>query len=471
METLDVTQKRRILARLLQERSAGRYAAPLSYPQQHLWRLQQAIPNTALFNIPTAVWTSGPLNLDALQKSFQKLIERHHVLHTTFTVKNGLPLQVVDDAARPELEIVDLSELSVEDKADAFIDHNLSQTLTVFDLNKGPLLRIAVVRLASDENVLLLTIHHLICDGWSIGVIIQEISELYSAYSEDRAPSLPELPIQYADFARWQRKWLDGPECAAHLTYWRQQLSDPLEPLNLPFDHARPGQLTLKTATAHFELPAELYESIKDLSHRANCTIFTILWTALSVLLQQLTNETDIRIGTLVANRSQADLEKLIGLFVSTLVLRLRLSHEMRFLDLLRDAATTLVDALSHQKLPFEKLVDQLEQERAIDRSSLFQVMFIMQNAPLNHLQLRELELRTDDDGWFSSELTPTTFDLTLVTFERDDNLRGFLKYKSDLFEAVTIEKLLHDYQAVLSFFTLNPSQLISSWSPEANLS
>ena len=428
-------------------------ALPLSSAQQRLWFLDRLDPNSALYNIPAAVHMQGPLSINSLQRSLNEIVRRHEALRTTFAVQDGQPVQLIAPVLELQLPLIDL--VGDDRTRERLVVHEVR---TPFDLTAGPLVRAKLLRLAEDEHVLLLTLHHIVADGWSMGVLIREMKALYEAYVEDRESPLPELTIQYADFAQWQKQLVDGDSLRGELNYWREQLTPAPPVLELPADRARPTAQTYNGSVEMLTLPADMKDSLKALSFGEGVTLFMTLLAGFKVLLQRYTGQTDIAVGTPVAGRNHVDTESLIGFFANTLVLRTDLSGDPTFRELLKRVRETALGAYLHQNVPFERLVEELHPVRDLSHTPLFQVMMALQNAHAETPELAGLSLTLLD--------VPTTtakFDLLMFCEEREDGLKFTLEYNTDLFEPVTISRLLQHWQNVLAGVLAAPDARISS--------
>ncbi|HKV36205.1 MAG TPA: non-ribosomal peptide synthase/polyketide synthase [Pyrinomonadaceae bacterium] len=420
-------------------------APQLSFTQQRLWFLDQLEPESAFYNIGATVRIEGELNVTALAQSFQELVKRHESLRTRFVVVNGAPVQVIDPAAAFELAITDLSETPGIEREAEFQRLAIDETRRPFDLTRGPLLRPHLFRVDEDEHVLLVTMHHIISDGWSIRVLMREIAVLVEAFSQAKPSPLPELPVQFADFAQWQRQCLQGELLETQLTYWKQRLAGAPLLLELPLDNPRPAIQTYAGARQSLLLPEALSNSIKSLGKTEGHTLFVTLLAAFKALLHRYTNQTDIVIGSPVAGRNHLDTEGLIGFFANTLVLRTTVADDPTFVDFARRVREGVLEAQAHQDIPFERLVEELQVTRDLSRSPVFQVMFILQNAALEEFNLSGLTLTPMEIDSGTSK-----FDLTFFIDETKEGLRGTLEYNTDLFEAATISRLLRHFQILL---------------------
>ncbi len=410
---------------------------PLSFSQQRLWFLDQLAPDNPAYNSPTVVRLRGQLDRAALEGTLRQIVQRHEALRTTFPEFKGAPRQVIAAEAVFELPLRDLSELPAE-RREAEAERVIhEEAVRPFSLAAGPLVRGLLVRLAVDDHVLILNMHHIISDGWSVGVLVDEWQKLYTAAVRGTTANLPALPIQYADFAAWQRAWLQGEVLEAQLGYWKEKLAGAPAVLDLPLDYPRPPKLTWRGATERFVLPAELRDGLQALSRREGATLFMTLLAAFNVLLGRYARQSDVVVGSPIAGRNRSEIERLIGFFVNTLALRTDLSGNPSFATLLARVRETTLGAYMHQELPFERLVDELHLERKLSHSPLFQVMFVLQNTPDALLELPELTLES-----FPLERGTTLFDLTLIMGETEDGLGGVLEYNADLFKAGTIQRM-----------------------------
>ncbi len=430
---------------------------PLSFAQQRLWFLDQIESGAPLYNIPETMRLHGALNVDALRRSLQEIVRRHETLRTVFSAEDGLPYQLILPEAPIDLPLSDLSELPVAEREVEALRLAEREARRPFDLQHGPLLRARLLRLAPDDHMVLLTIHHIISDDWSTSVLIGEIASIYDAFARGRPSPLPELPIQYADFAVWQRNWLQGETLDRQLNYWRTHLTGAPPLLELPTDRPRPPMQTFNGAYLEVVIPRKLSYAIKTLSQREGTTLFMTLLAAFSVLLARYSGQDDICIGTPIANRHRGEVENLIGFFVNTLVLRTDLSDAPSFRTLLHRVRESTLGAYAHQDLPFEMLVDALQPERDLSHSPLFQVMFALQNAPLNMMEMSDLAL--SDVAVHSGT---AKFDLTLFLSEAGDELVGVFEYNTDLFDANTIEHMIGHFHTLLAAIAADPDASVA---------
>jgi amino acid adenylation domain-containing protein len=430
---------------------------PLSFAQQRLWFLDQLEPNSSLYNIPAAVRLKGQLDLYALGQSFTEIVNRHESLRTRFGVVEGVPVQVIDEAGSFMLQVTDLSDWGEAEREAEAGRVATAETQAPFDLTTGPLFRASVLRLGAEDHVLLCTMHHVISDGWSMGVFINELTTLYTAYAAGQPSPLPELTLQYADFAHWQRGWLAGDVLEGQLGYWKKQLAGAPAALELPLDHPRPAVQTFRGAPEPLSFSAELTAALKELSRREGVTLFMTMLAAWQTLLARYSGQEDVVVGTPIAGRNRAEMEPLIGFFVNTLVLRTNLSGDPRFIELLRRVREVALGAYAHQDVPFEKLVEELQPERDLSRSPLFQTMMMLQNVPQEAMQLPGLELSP-----MVGEGGTTKYELTLELVETSTGLIGALRYNVDLFRAETINRMLGQFERLLESVCRKPEQRLS---------
>ncbi|MBO0798593.1 MAG: amino acid adenylation domain-containing protein, partial [Blastocatellia bacterium] len=361
---------------------------PLSFGQQRLWFLDKLVQGSSFYNISSALRVKGKLDVAAMGASLKEVVRRHEVLRTTFSSLDGQPIQIVSQAMSLTIPVIDLAELSESDRDEEGRRLTIENTSIPFDLEQGPLFRATLLRLAAEDHAFLFTTHHIICDGWSLGVLIQEFATLYKAFTEGKPSPLPELPIQYADFAHWQRQWMEGEVLEKLLSYWKTQLSGATPVLELPTDRPRPAFQTFRGATQPINLPRELSDSLQVLSRREGVTLFMTLLAAFQTLLHRYSGQDDILVGSPIAGRTHATIEELIGFFVNTLVLRTDFFGDPTFQGILREVRKVTLEAYAHQDLPFEQLVDALQPDRALSHSPLFQVMFVLQNATKQTFEL-----------------------------------------------------------------------------------
>ncbi|RYZ42469.1 MAG: non-ribosomal peptide synthetase, partial [Myxococcaceae bacterium] len=430
-------------------------ALPLSFAQQRLWFLDQLEPDSALYNVPAPLRLEGSLDTNALERSFTELVRRHEVLRTSF------PAEAVQRIAPPAplpLEFVDLSSLPVHEReaeARRLLDAEVRKP---FSLARGPLLRALLLKLADTEHVLLLCMHHIISDGWSMGVLVREVAALYEAFSQGRPSPLPELALQYADFAAWQRQWLQGEALEAQFAYWRQQLAGAPQVLELPTDRPRPAVQSYRGATLSRLMPKALSQSLQALCQREGVTSFMALLAGFQSLLARYSGQTDIIVGTDIAGRTHADTEGLIGFFVNQLVMRGDLSGDPTFRELLGRTRQVALGAYAHQDAPFEELVRVLNPERSLAHAPIFQVKLVLQNVPAAELRVPGLTFRAEENSTGAAK-----FDLTLFINETPEGLALLCDYSTDLFEAGTLARLMEHLQVLLETAVATPDTRLSA--------
>jgi amino acid adenylation domain-containing protein len=439
---------------------------PLSFAQQRLWFLHQLTPSNPFYNVPTAIHLSGTLSLTALERSFQEIVRRHTALRTTFVNRGGEPIQIVNPNTEVKLAVINLQTIAIPDRERISQQIATTEAQHAFDLAHDLLLRVTLLQFSPTEAVLLLTMHHIVADGWSLGVLIRELASCYSAFVAGRSPDLPPLTMQYTDYAAWQRRWLQGEVLESQLNYWRKQLQD-LPVLKLPSDLPRPSVQTYQGATYPLQIPAPLTQELLELSQQSGSSLFMTLLAAFQTLLYRYTEQEDIAIGSPIANRQRSELETLIGFFVNSLVLRSNLSGNLTFRQLLEQVREVALEAYRHQDLPFEKLVEALDPDRDLSRNPLFQVAFALQNAPMQTLELPGLILSPAP-----LESRSTRFDLEVHLWEPEHGLRslwrsqeglsGFICYSTDLFERDTIGRLIGHFQTLLEGIVTHPDTSLS---------
>ncbi|RKH81422.1 amino acid adenylation domain-containing protein, partial [Corallococcus sp. AB032C] len=436
----------------------SRGAAPLlSFAQQRLWLIDQLEPGTATYNMPVALRLSGALDVESLRRGLEALVHRHESLRTTFRDTPEGPVQAIAPPSVLTLDLTDLRSLPAEERQSEARRRATAEALLPFALTTGPLLRVTLLVLEEQEHLLLLTVHHIVSDGWSLGVLVREVAELYRAFASGQAPSLAPLRLQYADYAAWQRQWMRGDALDAQLAYWRQRL-DPHAVLELPSDRPRLAQPDGRGARYELLLPLPLVQRLKLVALREGRTLFSVLLAAFNVLLQRYSGQDDLAVGTPVAGRSRSELEGLIGLFVNTLVLRSDLSGDPSFRELLGQVHDSALGAFAHQDVPFEKLVEVLQPSRWLNVSPLFQVMFVLQNAPLSLVPLPGLRMDTlPVHGGVSR------FDLTLVASEDARGLRLSAEYRTALFDEATVARMLGHLRVLLQAVVRDVRQPLSA--------
>ena len=415
-----------------------------------MWFLDQLEPGSSFYNLPAAVRLRGVLNIEALERTLSEVLRRHEVLRTHFITIDGEAVQVIEPAAPLKLEVLDLSAME-EEAREAEMLHLVRVKASIpFDLSRGPLLRVSLIRLSEKDHVAAVTMHHIVSDGWSLGIFIDEVVTLYKAFTEGKESPLEELTIQYADFAHWQRNWLQREVLAAQLNYWRTELADAPTVIDLPIDKPRPPVQTYGGDFHPLDLSTELSAQLRDLS-RHGSTLFMTLLAAFDLLLCRYAGQEQVLVGSPIANRNRLETEGLIGFFVNTLVLRGDVRGNPSFRELLRRVREAALGAYAHQDLPFEKLVEDLQPDRDMSRSPLFQVTFALQNAPSSVLELPGLTLSSIPTG-----STMAKFDLELDLQEVDERIVGAFTYNIDLFEAATITRLSEHFKTLLESIVAN---------------
>ena len=428
-----------------------RQSIPLSPSQQRIWFLQQLEPDNSTYKISRTLRLRGPLDVDALQQAFTTILKRHESLRTRFITTNDVPIQVIDPFSDYELPLIHTSE-------DQLISLLRKESRRPFDLARDLMLRANLFRLQAEEHILQMVIHHIVTDGWSMGVLRRELTILYEVYTQKQTNPLPELPIQYADYSEWQRQRLSGSLLQTQLDYWTKKLEGIPPLLKLPTDHPRPARSSNRGKKLTFNISQPLTQSLQTLSRREDATLFMTLLAAFNTLLYRYTQEEDIAVGSPIANRNLPELENLIGLFLNTLVLRTDLSGSPTFSQLLNRVKITALEAYTHQDVPFERLLDTLQPSRTLSSSPWFQVMFILQNPSRSGYQFRNLSTQVE---YLRGETAK--YDLTLTLRERTDGLRGTFEYRTDLFEAVTIERMAGHFQTLLEGIVDNPDTPITN--------
>jgi amino acid adenylation domain-containing protein len=432
-------------------------ALPVSFAQQRLWFLDQMEGAGSAYNMPGALRLEGTLDVAALQESLTEIVRRHEALRTTFTIVAGQALQVIHPPAPLPLAMIDLQPLPEAARDEEAQRLAGEEARLPFDLARDLLIRATLVRLSPASHVLLVTMHHIASDGWSWSIFMRELSILYDAFSQGLASPLPALPIQYADFAMWQRQWLDGDALERQLAYWRKQLAGVPALLELPTDRPRPPVKTYHGNVHRFVISDDLTQQLKSLGRNTASTLFMVLEAAFGVLLSRYSGQDDVAIGIPIANRSRSETEPLIGCFLNTLVLRNDLSGDPTFEELLRRVRRMALDAYANQDLPFEQLVDTLQPERNLSHTPLFQVMFALQNTPQAILELPGLRLQS-----LQPESVTAKFDLALVMEEVEGGLPAFIEYNTDLFDTETIQRLAAHFETLLSEIVAHPEHAIS---------
>ena len=420
-------------------------ALPLSFAQQRLWFLDQLEGASATYNMPVALRLTGPLHVAVLAASLTALVQRHETLRTTFSLAEGAPVQVIAAPQPVPLPVVDIQSLPAGAQTEEVQRLVQAEAGRPFHLAAGPMLRAMLLRLDKDEHVLLVTLHHIVSDGWSMGIMVREVAALYAAAGRGEPSPLPALPLQYADFAQWQRSWLQGEVLETQLAYWRQHLAGAPTVLTLPTDRPRPPVQTFRGGLEPFCLSRELTQQVQTLGRESGVTLFMTLLGAFATLLSRYSGQTDVVVGAPIANRNHRETEGLIGFFVNTLPLRLDLAGDPTFAELLGQVRQVTLDGYAHQDVPFEKLVEELQPERSLSHTPLFQVALVLQNVPMEQLELPGLTFTP-----LELESHTAKFDLTLAFQETAQGLYGAWEYSRDLFEAATIRRMARHFQTIL---------------------
>ncbi|HEX6650749.1 MAG TPA: condensation domain-containing protein, partial [Pyrinomonadaceae bacterium] len=426
---------------------------PCSFAQQRLWFLDQLEPNSAYYNIPLAVRLRGRLNVPVLERCLREVVRRHETLRTRFQMVDGQPMQLIVPSLEFEFPVRDLGEFGEQDA----IRIATEEIRKPFDLTIAPLLRALLLRLRDDDYILTLTLHHIVGDAWSLGILIREITALYEAFLKGEPSPLPELSVQYADFADWEQQWLQGELLEEQLSYWEKKLAGELPVSELPADHPRPRVSAHRGANYSFKLPLDVTEKLKTLARNEEATLFMTLLAVFNVMLNRYTGLKDITVGVPNANRNQLETEGLIGFFVNTLVMRTDISGEPSFRKLLGRVRDTVLEADIHREVPFEKLVERLQPERNLAQNPLFQVMFYFQNQETDSLTWPEVKV-----DLLKLDTATAKFDLILAFSETKEGLAGSVQYDTELFEAETVSRMMGHYQTLLDGVLTNPEQLVS---------
>ncbi|MEG4504363.1 amino acid adenylation domain-containing protein [Microcoleus sp. F6_B4] len=432
------------------------FVFPASFAQQRLWFLNQLAPRNPFYNVSTALRLTGSLNLSSLEQTFNEIVQRHETLRTTFTLLEGELVQIIAPVLTVSIPTIDLQNLSPNQQQTAALQLATDAARCPFDLAAGPLFKVTLLQLSETEYILLLNLHHIVADGWSIGVLIRELGMLYTAFVKNGISHLPALPVQYADFAEWQHQWLQGEVLETQLAYWRQQLNG-ITALNLPTDRQRPAVPSYRGAKQSIALSPALSEALKSLSQQESATLFITLLAAFQTLLYRYTGQVDVAVGTPIANRNQSEIEALIGFFVNSLVLRADLSGNPTFRELLHRVKNVAMAAYAHQDLPFEKLVEELHPDRELSRNPLFQHSFSLQNTPVAALELPGIAGEAIDFDAGTAKL-----DLECHLWEDAGSIQGQFVYSTDLFDRPTIARIAGHFQTLLEAIVANPKQRLS---------
>jgi len=435
---------------------------PLSFAQERLWFLDRLQPNNPVYNMPISIRFPGPINSAALERSINEIVRRHETLRTVFKIVDNKPVQIIEPSRTLELDVEDLSHVSGYQQQVQAQELAGIEAQQPFDLSR-PLLRCRLLRFSPSDHILLLTLHHIISDGWSLDVLLRELSMLYEAYCSGKQSPLEELPVQYADYARWQREYLQGDVLQQHLSYWKQKMEGAPAVLEMPTDRPRPAMQSFRGAIQAFDIDKHTSMVLKQLSRQEGTTLFMTLLAVFKVLLYRYSGQEDIVVGTPIAGRNHKELEGLIGFFVNTLVLRTDLGGGPSFRELLKRVREVTLGAYAHQELPFEKLVEEIQPQRDMSRNPLFQVVFILQNTPgLNQRSASGEEEPSNGEHSGNATFGTAKFDLTMSLMETAQVLRGVVEYNTDLFEAETINRMIGHMKTLLASVVKDPDQRIS---------
>jgi hypothetical protein len=458
------------LAQLVQEQiSAGKQSEltaiprvsragelPLSYSQQRMWFFEQLSSGTSAFNIALGVRLKGRLNQAALEQTFSEIMRRHENLRSVFPAVNDGPVQVIQPPPRFQLPLIDLSRLRESEREAQAARLAQEETLRKFDLARGPLVRPQLLRLTAEEQIVICTMHHIIGDGQSFEVVIAEMSQIYTALSQGQPSPLPELSVQYVDYAAWQQQWLQGEELEKRLAYWRQQLADAPERMSLPQRRARPRVQAFDGAKHLISMSPEQTEALRELTRREGMTLFMTMLSAFILLLNQYTDDEDIVVGTTYANRERAEAEKLIGILANTLVLRVNLAGAETFRDVMKRVRDVCLDAYSNQVSP--EILREDMAKRGEERERLFDVWFQLEKERIEKLDMKGLET-----SWYMEGKEVTRIELSMGLGELNDRIIGMLEYDDRIFTAETTSQMLEDYYQLLVLMVADPAKQLST--------
>jgi amino acid adenylation domain-containing protein len=429
---------------------------PLAFPQERLWFLSQLEPGNPFYNVFKAIRLNGRLDAEALARSVDAIVERHDSLRTCFPVVDGVPHQEIRESTPGLLAVRDISGVPHGDREAEALRIASEEAEKPFDLSLGPLIRAVLLRLGSEDHILLLTIHHIVCDGWSLGIFFRELALAYDAFRTGKLPELAPLAMRYADFAFWQRRWLDGDVLDSRLKYWRRRLEGAPQVLELPTDRPRPPRPSYRGSREFFAFPSPLCAALRELGRREGATLFMTLLACFQTLLSRYTGASDVIVGSPIANRSWRETEDLIGFFINTLVLRSNLSQNPSFRQLLRTVRDSSLEDYAHQDIPFEKLIEELRPERTTSYPPIFQVLFVLQSGPPADPRLSGLTLTP-----LRADSGRTKFDLTVSLRERGEGLEGIISYSTDLFDAETIQTMARHFQSLAESAVRNPDHTV----------
>ncbi len=440
------------------EISGETYVAPTSFAQERLWFLDQFEPNSSLYNITIAMRATGKLSIGALQNSINTLISRHETLRTIFGSESGHPIQMIYEKLQIPLNI-EVRTGTLPQNRDAVLSQLLEEEINMpFDISKGPLTRVRIIQLDADDFGLFFAFHHIIFDGWSAGLFFKELNQIYTATIEHQQANLPELSIQYADFAAWQKEWLQGDALAQEMAFWKQSLAGAPKLIELPLDHPRPAAQTFRGTSIELNLSRELTEELETLTRKQQATMYMTMLTAFEIFLSRYCGQKDFVIGSPIAGRTRIELEQILGFFANTIVMRANISGNPTYIEALKRVRETSLNAFAHQNVPFEKLVEELQPERSLSYNPLFQVMFTYQNTPDQEIEMGSLKLSD-----IKSESSHEKFDFSLSCWKEDSVLKCFLSYNTDLFDTETILRMKQNFITLLQGIVANPEQNISA--------
>jgi len=438
-------------------RASRENSLPLSFAQQRLFFLDRLKPGSTVYNVPAVVHVAGALNVTALAQALNDIIQRHEALRTSFPTVDGEPVQWINPSFTAELPVVDLSALAPESREPIARRLATLEAQRPFDLSTGPLIRTTLLNLDQEEHIALITMHHIISDMWSMSIFMRELASLYKGFVEGQPPVLTDLPIQYADYAVWQRRWLRGAVLEQQLAYWKQQLAEAPIVLELPTDRPRPSVQRFQGAIQNFALSPKLSEAARQLSRREGTTLFMTLLAVFQTLLYRYSGQTDIVVGSPIAGRNQVETEDLIGFFVNTLVLRSKLAANMSFQQLVAQVREVTLAAYAHQDVPFDRLVEEIQPERDLGHAPMVQVVFALQTAPVTELHLPGLRLSS-----LSVQSGAAKYDLILSVADTPEGLVASVEYNTDLFESATIQRMMKHFGTLLEAVAESPEQTLS---------
>ncbi len=433
-----------------------RLAYPASFAQQRLWFLDQLDPETAAYNLPRAFRITGPLDVDILKQAFQMVVRRHSSLRTIFDSVDGEARQIILSDVEVEIPVIDLAGIPAPEREAEALRIASEEGKKPFDLSEGPLLRPMLVRLDPEKHFLVLVIHHIVTDGWSIALLFREVTMIYAALTKNEKPRLPELTLQYAEYAQWQREYMSGDLLKGEIEHWKRKLGGAQTVLDLPTDHPRPSNYSWHGATEEISLDASILAKLKALAQAESSTLFMLTMAAFQALLWRYTNQESILIGTPIAGRSEIEIENMIGLFVNTLVFRADFTRNLRFRELIQQTRSFALDAYNHQDVPFEKLVEELIPQRSLEIHPLFQVMFTFQNIPKQVFEIPGLKIKE-----MGFEAGIAKFDLSVEVWENEE-FHCQIEYNTDLFEQSTICRMLGHFERLLSTVVENPDLAVA---------